>query len=103
MIRQLSVGVGVVAVSLVLAGPAQADGDRQGFIDFMRSQGVPSEYGWGTPGNDMGNILVARQVCDILSNGGSPADVPYLGWVQNNYRDALITGAQRFYCPGTLK
>lgn len=41
-------------------------------------------------------------VCGVLHNGGTPADIPFLGLQQNNYRDAITSGAQRFMCSDTL-
>lgn len=41
-------------------------------------------------------------ICDVFHNGGGPQDIPILGFQQNQYRDVLIGGAQRFMCPDTL-
>jgi hypothetical protein len=41
-------------------------------------------------------------VCDVFHHGGTAADIPFLGYQQNAYRDVLIDGARRFMCPDTL-
>ena len=53
------------------------------------------------PGADYSNIK-AGENCDVFHNGGGPQDIPILGFQQNQYRDVLIGGAQRFMCPDTL-
>jgi hypothetical protein len=87
------------AALIATASPARAD--KQGFLDFIHSQGVPSSY-FGTAGADYSNVKAAEMVCDVLHNGGTPADIPFLGFQQNAYRDVIIDGARRFICPDTL-
>jgi hypothetical protein len=65
------------------------------------SQGFPPAY-FGTAGVDYSNTKAAEMICDVFHNGGTPADVPFLGLQQNQYRDVLINGARRFMCPDTL-
>ena len=87
------------AALVATASPAHAD--KQGFLDYIHSQGVPPSY-FGTAGADYSNVKAAEMICDVFHNGGSAADIPFLGLQQNGYRDAIITGAQRFMCPDTL-
>jgi hypothetical protein len=87
------------AVLIATAAPAHAD--KQGFLDFIHSQGVPPSY-FGTAGADYSNAKAAEMVCDVLHNGGTPADIPFLRFQQNAYRDVIIDGARRFICPDTL-
>jgi hypothetical protein len=87
------------AALIATASPARAD--KQGFLDFIHSQGVPPSY-FGTAGADYSNVKAAEMVCDVLHNGGTPADIPFLGFQQNAYRDVIIDGARRFICPDTL-
>jgi hypothetical protein len=75
------------AVLIATAAPAHAD--KQGFLDF-------------TAGADYSNAKAAEMVCDVLHNGGTPADIPFLRFQQNAYRDVIIDGARRFICPDTL-
>jgi hypothetical protein len=51
----------------------------QGFLDFIHSQGVPSGY-FGTAGADYSNIKAAEMICDVFHNGGTEADIPFLGY-----------------------
>ena len=95
----LPAAAAATAVSIGLAAPAHAD--QQGFLDYIHSQGVPSGY-FTTPGADYSNIKVAEMVCDVFDHGGTAADIPFLGYQQNAYRDVLIDGARRFMCPDTL-
>jgi Protein of unknown function (DUF732) len=87
-----------LAASVVLAAPANAD--KQGFLDFIHSQGVPAGY-FGTAGADYSNVKAAEMICDVFHNGGTAADILFLGFQQNAYRDVLIDGARRFMCPDT--
>lgn len=67
-------------------------------------QGVPSGYGAGIlaiPGADYSNIKAAEMICDVFHNGGTAADIPFLGFQQDAYRGVLIDGARRFICPDT--
>jgi hypothetical protein len=72
---------------------------KQGFLDFIHSQGVPSTY-FGTAGADYSNVKAAEMICEVFQNGGTAADISFLGFQQNAYRDVLIEGARRFICPG---
>lgn len=99
MFKAITTGAAVLGVSLAVAVPAHAD--QQGFLDFIHSQGVPAAY-FSTPGADYSNIKAAEMMCDVFRNGGTPADIPFLGFQQNAYRDVLIQGAQQFLCPDTL-
>ncbi|MFL0276997.1 hypothetical protein [Mycobacterium sp. SMC-19] len=94
-------GVGVACLGLLLGTAAVASADKQEFLDFIHAQGVPPSY-FSTPGADYSNIMVANMVCDVFHNGGTAADIPFLGLQQNAYRDPLIEGAQRYMCPDTL-
>lgn len=96
MLKVICGGFAALAVSVGLAGPAHAD--KQEFLDFIHSRGVPSEY-FATPGADYSNVKVAEMICDVFGNGGTVADIPFLGFQQNGHRDTLIEGAQRFICP----
>jgi hypothetical protein len=98
MIKVASGCFAALAAAVLLAVPAYAD--KQGFLDFIHSQGVPPQY-FGTPGADVSNIKAAEMMCDVFHNGGTTADIPFLGLQQNSYRDVLIEGAQRFICPDT--
>lgn len=91
----------LLGAAFVLFSPA-AHADKQGFLDYIHSQGVPPSY-FGTPGADYSNVKAAEMICDVFHNGGGPQDIPFLGLQQNGYRDAIITGAQRFMCPDTLR
>jgi hypothetical protein len=99
MFKAIVTGFGVLGMSLAVAVPAHAD--KQGFLDFIHTQGVPSSY-FATPGADYSNVKAAEMMCDVFHNGGTAADIPFLGLQQNSYRDVLIEGAQRFLCPDTL-
>jgi hypothetical protein len=93
----------VIAVcTTILVGTASpAHADKQGFLDFIHSQGVPSSY-FGAAGADYSNVKAAEMICDVFHNGGTVADIPFLGFQQDAYRGVLIDGAQRFMCPDTL-
>lgn len=91
----------LVGAAFALVTAPQAHADEQGFLNYIHTQGVPSEYP-STPGADYSNRKVGEMICDVYRHGGGPADIPFLGWQQNNYRDALITGAQHNLCPDTL-
>jgi hypothetical protein len=80
-----------MGAAFLLVAPT-ADADKQGFVDYIHSQGVPPAY-FGTPGADYGNVKAAEMVCDVFHNGGTPADIPFLGLQQNNYREVIINGA----------
>jgi hypothetical protein len=95
-IKDAAAGLVALAVAVLLACA-----DEQGFLDFIHSQGVPSQYP-STPGADYSNRKVGEMTCDVFHHGGTAADIPFLGWQQNNYRDVLIDGARRFLCPDTL-
>jgi len=95
-------GVAVASLGLLFWTGAVASADKQEFLDFIHSQGVPQGY-FGTPGADVSNVMVANMVCDVFHNGGTTADIPFLGFQQNAYRDPLIEGAQRYMCPDTLQ
>jgi hypothetical protein len=99
MIKIASGSLAALTASVVLAVPAHAD--KQGFLDFIHSQGVPPDY-FGTPGADYSNVKAAEMMCDVFHNGGTEANIPFLGLQQNSHRDVLIEGAQRFMCPDTL-
>jgi hypothetical protein len=98
-VQLLTIVAAIAAAGIGLASPAHAD--KQGFLDFIHSQGVPPSY-FGTAGADYSNVKAAEMVCDVLHNGGTPADIPFLGFQQNAYRDVIIDGARRFICPDTL-
>jgi hypothetical protein len=85
----------------LVATAAPAHADKQGFLDFIHSQGVPPAY-FGTAGADYSNVKAAEMICDVFHNGGGPQDIPFLGLQQNQYRDVIIDGARRFMCPDTL-
>jgi hypothetical protein len=87
------------ATLVATASPAHAD--KQQFLDFIHSQGVPPAY-FGTAGADYSNVKAAEMICDVFHNGGGPQDTPFLGLQQNHYRDVIIDGARRFMCPDTL-
>lgn len=87
------------ATLVASASPAHAD--KQGFLDFIHSHGVPSGY-FGTAGADYSNVKAAEMICDVFHNGGTATDIPFLGFQQDAYRGVLIEGAQRFMCPDTL-
>jgi hypothetical protein len=95
----ISAAAACVAALVATASPAHAD--KQQFLDFIHSQGVPPAY-FGTPGADYSNVKAAEMICDVFHNGGGPADIPFLGTGQNQYRDVLFDGARRFMCPDTL-
>jgi hypothetical protein len=89
------------SAAALLATAAPASADQQGFLNFIRSQGVPPSY-FGTAGADYSNVKAAEMICDVFHNGGTAADIPFLGFQQDAYRGVLIEGAQRFMCPDTL-
>jgi hypothetical protein len=89
-----------VCVFILLSAPS-ANADKQQFLDFIHSQGVPPSY-FGTAGADYSNTKAAEMICDVFHNGGGPQDIPFLGLQQDQYRDVLIDGARRFICPDTL-
>lgn len=93
--------VAAVLLGLMLGSARVASADKQEFIDFIHAQGVPPGY-FSTPGADVSNVMVANMVCDVFHNGGTAADIPFLGFQQNAYRDVLIEEAQRYMCPDTL-
>lgn len=94
-------GISTVAAGLLLGAAGTASADKQGFLDFIHSQGVPAGY-FGAPGADVSNVMAANMICDVFHNGGTAADIPFLGFQQNGYRDVLIDGAQHHICPDTL-
>lgn len=89
--------IAVAALATLIGTAAPAHADQQQFLNFIHSQEVPAGY-FGTAGADYSNIKAAEMIYDVLHNGGSPADIPFLGFQQNNYRDVLIDGARRFMC-----
>lgn len=88
-----------IATLVATAGPARAD--DQAFLDYIYAHGVPNHYGFVTDG-DYSNRKVGEMICDMLHHGKTPADIPFLGWQQDQYKPVLIDGAQRFMCPDTL-
>jgi hypothetical protein len=92
--------VPLMGAAFLLFSPT-AHADKQQFLDFIHSQGVPPAY-FGTAGADYSNVKAAEMICDVFHNGGGPQDIPFLGFSQNQYRDVLIDGARRFMCPDTL-
>lgn len=101
MIRLMSFGISAAVAAVALAAPAHAE-DRKGFLDYIHSQGVPSQY-IGGPGMDYDNFQAADMMCAIFRSGGTSADIGFMGMQAEMYRTALISGAQRFICPDTLK
>ena len=80
--------VWATAVFLLVAPTAHAD--KQGFLDYIHSQGVPPAY-FGTAGADYSNVKAAEMICDVFHNGGGPQDIPFLGSAEQ-YRDVSSTG-----------
>jgi hypothetical protein len=81
---QRVIAAAVLAAPMILPftwATALAHADRQGFLDFIHSQGVPSGY-FGTAGADYSNIKAAEMICDVFHNGGTEADIPFLGFQQ---------------------
>jgi len=68
--------------AFLLFSPA-AHADKQGFLDYIHSQGVPPAY-FGTAGADYSNVKAAEMICDVFHNGGGPADIPFLGFSRTN-------------------
>jgi hypothetical protein len=91
---------GLLAAAFVILVPS-AHADKQQFLDFIHSQGVPPSY-FGTAGADYSNTKAAEMICDVFHNGGGPQDIPFLGLQQDQYRGVIIDGARRFICPDTL-
>lgn len=90
-------GIAALVCALALISTPLAHADKQQFLDFIHSQGVPPSY-FGTAGADYSNVKAAEMICEVFHNGGGPQDIPFLGLQQNQYRDVLIDGARRFMC-----
>ena len=89
----------VIAVCTALVATASpAHADRQGFLDFIHSQGLPASY-FGTAGADYSNVKAAEMICDVFHNGGTAADIPFPGFQQDAYGGVLIDGARTFHVP----
>lgn len=86
----------LLGAAFLLVAPT-AHADKQQFLDFIHTQGVPPSY-FGTAGADYSNIKAAEMMCDVFHNGGHDTDIPFLGFGQEQYKGVLIDGAKRFMC-----
>lgn len=92
------IGAALLGLALTTAGTANAD-DRS-FLDYIHGLGVPNSYPLG--GTDHSNLIAGDMICRMLRTGHSAAEVPFLGFAQEQYKPQLTEGAQRELCPETL-
>lgn len=92
--------VTAVALGLLLGSVGVAQADDRSFLDYIHASGVPSEYPLGA--GDASNLMAGDMICRMLRTGHSAAELPFLGFAQEQFKPQLVDGAQRELCPDTL-
>lgn len=93
-------GISATTLGLLLGAAGTAAADDQSFLNYIHDQGVPPTGPMGM--NDASHLMAGDIICRMLRTGHSAAEVPFLGFIQEQYKPQLTDGAQRELCPDTI-
>ncbi|WP_409428819.1 DUF732 domain-containing protein [Mycobacterium sp. SMC-11] len=94
-------GTGLTALGFLFGTAGVAQADDQSFLNYIHDNGVPMNAPMGV--GDASHLMAGDMICRMLRTGHTPADLPFLGLVQEQYKPQLVEGAQHELCPDTLK